>query len=209
MKSIQLCLNLEKIKKIKKKGKKKNKIFILGILQNMTYKKFMMALNIHWFLNTKVVMELHMVFIKGFIGMKTMSHSVVIPILKFKVPMDQENMLVLGWIKHQSHNKVNFQFQKEMIRNKKVLVLHHILVSVVLRSILMEEINSNVKIGFYQQKKSNKNQIITTFYFTRTKVVACVLNTKATNFVTAMVHQRRTPKRNIFQVQASTKPSVA
>ena len=84
-----------------------------------------------------------------------------------------------------------------MIRNKKVLVLHHILVSVVLRSILMEEINSNVKIGFYQQKKSNKNQIITTFYFTRTKVEACVLNTKAINFVTAMVHQKRTLKRNI------------
>ena len=96
-----------------------------------------------------------------------------------------------------------------MIQNKKVLVLLHILVSVVLRSILMEEINSNVKIGFYQQKKSNKNQIITTFYFTRTKVVVYVLNTKVTNFVTEMVHQRRTLKRNIFQVQASTKLSAA
>jgi hypothetical protein len=73
----------------------------------------------------------------------------------------------------------------------------------------MEEINSNAKIGFSQQKKSNKNQIITTFYFTRTKVEACVLNTKAINFVTAMVHQKRTLKRNIFQVQASTKLSAA
>lgn len=79
-----------------KKGKKKKKIFILVILQNKIYKKYMMVLNILWFLNTKVIMESPMGSIKGFLGMKTTSHSEVILILRFKVFMDQENTLGLG-----------------------------------------------------------------------------------------------------------------
>ncbi len=96
-----------------------------------------------------------------------------------------------------------------MIQNKMVLVLHHILVSVDLRSISMVAINFNVKIEFFQQKKSNKNQIIITFYSIRTKVVVYVQNIKATNFVMVMVHQKKIQKRNTFQVQVSIKPSVA
>lgn len=147
-------------------------------------------------------------FIKGFIGMKTMLLLEVILILRFKVFMGQENMLGRGWIKHQSRNKENFQFRKEMIQNKMALVLHHILVSVDLRLISMVAINSNVKTEYSQQKKNNKNQIIITFYSIRTKVEVFALNTKVINFVTVTVHQKKTLKRNTFQVQVSIKLSV-
>ena len=74
-----------------------------------------------------------MVFIKDFIGMKEMLPLAVTLILKFKEFMDQENMLVQDRINLQSHNKVNFQFQKELTANKTVQVLHNISVLVVLR----------------------------------------------------------------------------